>query len=30
MEAHGSNIQAPADSEGGAVFRIRLPLDGLD
>ena len=27
MEAHGGNIQAPATSEGGAVFRIRLPLD---
>jgi two-component system sensor kinase FixL len=30
MEAHGGNIQAPADSEDGAVFRIRLPLDGRD
>ena len=27
MEAHGGNIQAPTASEGGAVFRIRLPLD---
>jgi two-component system sensor kinase FixL len=26
MEAHGGSIQAPAVSEGGAVFRIRLHL----
>ena len=27
MEAHGGSIEAPAGGEGGAVFRIRLPLD---
>ena len=27
MEAHGGGIQAPAGSEGGAVFCMRLPLD---
>jgi two-component system sensor kinase FixL len=26
MEAHGGNIQAPTPNEGGAIFRIRLPL----
>lgn len=30
MEAHGGSIQLPFNNQGGAVFRIRLPLDRQD
>jgi two-component system sensor kinase FixL len=30
METHGGSIDAPAVRDGGAMFRIRLPLDGPD